>query len=119
MKPIKFIYAILLSLLTFHGSVEYYKYPSELSNCQIQDMFLASDIPQVDSSSLYMTDTEMHFILKKKVKARTANSETTILKKPYYTKLFDFKVLKESIIYSIVAIYEDQRHAHLHLYQLF
>ncbi|MCV9934293.1 hypothetical protein OIU80_18600 [Flavobacterium sp. LS1R47] len=119
MKPIKFIYVILLSLLTFHGSVEYYKYPSELSNCQIQDIFLASDIPQVDSSSLYMTDTEMHFIIKKKVKNRAANSETSILKKSYYTKLFDFKVLKENIIYSIATIYEDQRHAHLHLYQLF
>lgn len=119
MKPIKFIYTILLSLLVFHGSVEYYKYPSELSNCQIQDIFLASDIPQLESSSLYMTDAEMHFVIKKKIKTRAANSETSILKNPYYSKLLDFKVLKESIIYSIATIYEDQRHAHLHLYQLF
>lgn len=119
MKPIKFIYTILLSLLVFHGSVEYYKYPSDLNNCQIQDIFLASDIPQLESSSLYMTDSEIHFIIKKKVKIRTANSEASLLKKYCYSKLFDFKELKENIIYSIASIYKDQRHNHLHLYQLF
>lgn len=119
MKPIKFIYAILLTLLTFHGSVEHYKYPSELNNYQIQDIFSASDIPQLEPSFLFMNDVEMHFVIKKKIKTRLVNSETSILKNPYYTSIFDFKVLKENIIYSIATTYKDQRHNHLHLYQLF
>ncbi|MDN3673485.1 hypothetical protein QWY99_10510 [Flavobacterium branchiarum] len=119
MKPIKFIYTILLSLLVFHGSVEYYKFPSEVNNYQLQDLFLASEVPQLESSSLYMTDAEMHFILKKNIKSRVANSETSLLKKHDYSNLFDFKELKEKIIYSIATIYKDQRHNHLHLYQLF
>ncbi|MFA9187951.1 hypothetical protein AAGV33_13650 [Flavobacterium sp. FBOR7N2.3] len=120
MKPIKSIYIIILSLLTFYGSVEFYKYSFEANNYQTQDVFLASDVSQVESSSASMSnDMKMHFVIKKKAKTRVEDSETRTLKKNYSTNFFTLKLLKESIFFSVASLYQIQQHTHLHLYQLF
>lgn len=119
MKHPKFISIILLFLLSFLGSTEFYKYSSELNNCQAQDIFLTSDIPSVLSSVHAMNDMEMHFLVKNKIKKRVLSSDTNSIKNADYSNLVCFKTLKDNIIYSIATIYENQRHTHLHLYQLF
>ena len=120
MKHPKFIFVTLLFLLSFLGSMEFYKYSSELNNCQTQDLFLTSDIPPVLSSDLSMSnDVDMHFLIKNKIKKRVLSSETNSIKNIDYSNLVCFKALKNNIIYSISTIFENQRHTHLHLYQLF
>lgn len=120
MKHLKFISVILLFLLSFLGSTEFYKYSFELNNDQAQDLFLTSDIPPVLSSPLSMSnDVDVHFVVKNKIKKRVPSSETSSIKNTDYSNLVCFKTLKDSIIYSIATIYENQRHTHLHLYQLF
>ncbi|APA00301.1 MULTISPECIES: hypothetical protein [Flavobacterium] len=120
MKSIKFIYIIILSLLTFCGGVELYKYSSESNNCLTKDIFLDSDVSQVESSSVSMScDIKMHFILKKKAKTRVEDSKTRVLKNIYYTNFVGLKFLKENIIFSAASLYQIQQHIHLHLYQLF
>lgn len=118
MKHHKFISVILLFLLSFVGSTEFYKYSSELNNGQTQDVFLTFDVNQVVSSAL-SNDVDVHFLIKNKVKKRVSSSETNALKKAYDTNLFDLKTLKDNVIYSVSTILENQCHTHLHLYQLF
>ncbi|KIA99560.1 hypothetical protein B8T70_02600 [Flavobacterium sp. AJR] len=114
MKHIKFISVILLFLLSLLGSTEFYKYSFELDNYNGQEHIL-----ETVSSTLSMSnDLDVHFIIKK-IKNRIVSSESSALKKDYYTQLVHFKVLKDNVIYSIATIYENQRHTHLHLYQLF
>lgn len=120
MKHPKFISIILLFLLSFLGSTAFYNYSSELNHCQTQDIFLTSEIPPVLTSTLSMSnDVDVHFLVKNKIKKRVQNSETSSIKNTDYSNLVCFKTLKDSIIYSIATIYENQRHTHLHLYQLF
>lgn len=120
MKHLKFISLILLFLLSFLGSTEFYKYPCELSHSQYQGDLLALDLPQVESSYLSMSnDMDIHFVAKKNLKNRTANTASSILKNLYHIDLVSFKVLKNGLIYGIATIYQVQLHSHLHLYQLF
>ncbi|KFF10021.1 hypothetical protein B0A62_13965 [Flavobacterium hydatis] len=114
MKNIKFISVIFLFLLSLSGSTEFYKYSSELSNFNAQEHILDT----VSSTLSMSNDLDVHFIIKK-IKNRVANSESSALAKNYYTQLVHFKVLKDNVIYSILSIYENQSHTHLHLYQLF
>ncbi|PIF71224.1 hypothetical protein CLU99_1989 [Flavobacterium sp. 2] len=120
MKQIKFISVILLFLLTFTSSAEYFKHPSEFSVCHGQDFLSTSEIPEVLPSALIISkDLDIHFIVKKKMKSRAVSSDSNILKSLYFTKLVHFKVFEDSLIYGIANIYQIQRHTHLHLYQLF
>ncbi|MGE6355893.1 hypothetical protein ACQKCJ_18650 [Flavobacterium sp. NPDC079362] len=120
MKHLKFISLILVFVLTFVGCIEYYQYPSELHYNQSQDLFMASDIPQVESSTISLSsDLDIHFVVKKNLKNRNGSSVSCILKNFYNNKLVHFKILKNGLIYGITSIYQCQQHTHLHLYQLF
>lgn len=120
MKSIKFIYIIILSLLTVCGGVEFYKYSSESNNYQTKNIFLDSDTSQVESSLASMScDIQMHFILKKKAKTRVEDSQNRILKNIYHTNFVGFRILKDRVIYGIASILKIPQHTHLHLYHLF
>lgn len=120
MKHFKFISLILLFLLSFIGSSEFYKYPSEQSSYQSQDLLLALDIPQIESYTLSMSsDLDIHFVAKNNLKNRTAGSISSMLKNLYGTELVPFKILKNGLIYGMANLYQVQLHSHLHLYQLF
>jgi hypothetical protein len=120
MKHFKFVSIILLFLLSFLGSSEFYKYPSERSSSQAQELFLALEIPQVESSTLAMSnDLDIHFVAKNNLKNRTAGSISSILKNLYYVEFIPLKTLKNGLIYGMANLYQVQLHSHLHLYQLF
>ena len=121
MKPTKFIYIILLALLTFFSSVEFCKHSSEFRNYHLtQDVLSACDIPQMESSSESISnDLKARFTVKKKAKTRVEESENRIFKRNYYTSFIDFEVLKNGVIYGVANIYKIQQHKHLHLYHLF
>jgi hypothetical protein len=120
MKHFKFISIILLFLLSFLGSSEFYKYPSERSSGQAQELFLALEIPQIESYTLSMSgDLDIHFVSKNNLKNRTAGSISSILKSLYCIELVPFKILKNGLIYGMANLYQVQLHSHLHLYQLF
>ncbi len=121
MRPIKSIYNILLALLVFYSSVEFCKYSSDLNfHNPTQELFSASDIPQIEFDSFCTSkDIKAHFTIKKKVKSRVEDSQTRFVKNLYHTHFFNFKILKEKIIYGIAEINELQQQIHLHLYHLF
>ncbi|CAA9198664.1 hypothetical protein ACHRVW_12745 [Flavobacterium collinsii] len=120
MKSFKFIGIFLLFLLPLVGGAEMVKTPVQLTICQEQENFLASEVPQYSSSALVTPkDLDIHFIVKKKIKHRATTSDSSTLKTPYFTKLVHFKIFENGLIYGIATIYQIQRHTHLHLYQLF
>lgn len=115
MKHLKFISVILLFLLSFSASSEFYNYHGELSSSPTSNIVLDS----VSSTLSMSNDVEMHFVVKKKMKTRVASSYSSIIKNYFYTKLIHFKTLRNTLIYSITTIYHNQGQTHLHLYQLF
>ena len=120
MRQFKFISVILLFLLAFISRAESYKYPSELLVLRSQDKSISSKAPFIPSSALTQAkDLDIHFTVKKKIKYRATTSESTILRTPHLTKLVNFKIFKNRLIYGIASIYQIQRHTYLHLYQLF
>ncbi|BFM45187.1 hypothetical protein CFS9_38280 [Flavobacterium sp. CFS9] len=120
MKPLKFIGIILLFLFSFLSRGEFGKRPAELTICQLQENFTASEVPQFSSSALVSPkDLDIHFIVKKKIKHRATTSDSSTLKTPYYTKLVPFRIFNDRLIYGMATVYQIQRHTHLHLYQLF
>lgn len=120
MKPIKFIYIILLALLSFFSNVEFCKHSSEFRKHHFaQDIFTTAEIPELEPSTVSMSnDMKARFTVKKKAKPRVEESENRSVKNLYQTS-FSFLALKEKKIYSIAAIYNIQRQILLHLYHLF
>lgn len=120
MKQFKLISIILLFLLTFISRAAINKYPSDLKKFNSQKSFTTSKNSLISTSVLAFTkDKDVRFTVKKKIKYRAITSESSTLRIPYLTKLVHFKIFKNRLIYGIVAIYQIQRYAYLHLYQLF
>ncbi len=119
MKPIKFIYIVLLSLLSFFRSAETYKLPSEHNKCIILDSVTADDTYHFSSDYSSSKSVDLHCVVKKKIKGRATTLEQSTIKAPYYSNLINFKLYKKSLIYGIASIFQLERHTHLHLYQLF
>jgi hypothetical protein len=119
MKPIKFIYIVLLSLLTFFRGIETYQQPVSISNCIALDSVAADDTLIHSSDFSSSKNLEVHYKLKKKIKCRATTLEQSTIKAPYFSNLVNFKLYKKSLIYGIASIYQVQRHTYLHLYQLF
>lgn len=114
----KFIYVVLVLLLSFFRSAETFRQPIKLSNCIIHDSVAADDT--LFSSGISSDKSlEMHYTVKKKIKSRATTLEQSTIKAPYFSNLINFKLYKRSLIYGIASIYQVQRHTHLHLYQLF
>ncbi|KAF2508081.1 hypothetical protein [Flavobacterium foetidum] len=119
MKPIKFLYIVLLSLLSFFRSTETYQQQAYLSHCITHDSVTTDDnlihTPDFSSSK----NLEVHYNIKKKIKSRATTLEQSTIKAPYFSNLINFKLYKKSLIYGIASIYQVERHTYLHLYQLF
>lgn len=116
----KFIYVILVLLLSFFRSTETYnRHHSELCNIVVLDT-VSSDGTLLLSSDLSSSKVlKVHYVIKKKIKHRATTLEQSTLKTPYFSDLINFKLYKKSLIYGIASIYQIQRHTYLHLYQLF
>lgn len=119
MKPIKFIYIVLLSLLSFFRGTETYKQPVHLNHCLTLDSVAADDTFTSSSDYSSSKNLEVHYKIKKKIKARATTLEQSTIKAPYFSNLVNFRLYKKSLIYGIASVYQVQRHTHLHLYQLF
>lgn len=119
MKPVKFIYIVLLSLLCFFRGTETYQPIYNFSNCITLDSVAADDTQIFSSDCSSQKNLEVHYKLKKKIKGRATTLEQSTIKVPYFSNLINFKLYKKSLIYGIASIYQVQRHTHLHLYQLF
>ncbi|WP_433830172.1 hypothetical protein [Flavobacterium anhuiense] len=119
MKPAKFIYIVLLSLLCFFRGTETYTPIYNISNCITLDSVAADDTQIFSSDFSSSKNLEVHYKLKKKMKCRATTLEQSTIKAPYFSNLVNFKLAKETLIYGIASIYHIERHPHLHLYQLF
>jgi hypothetical protein len=119
MKNFKFISLFLLFVILITRSSESSKFTSDVSNC-IDSEIRTLDIPDFVFSNLSPPkDLDIHYTVKKKIKYRGTTSDGSTIKTPYYAKVIHFKILKSRLIYGLASIYFIQRHAHLHLYQLF
>jgi len=119
MKPAKFIYVVLLSLLCFFRSAETYQPILSASSCITLDSVAADDTQIFSTDFSSSKNLEVHYKLKKKMKCRATTLEQSTIKAPYFSNLVNFKLYKETLIYGIASIYHIERHPHLHLYQLF
>lgn len=119
MNPKKFIYIVLLSLLSFFRGTETYQQPLLSNHCITLDSVAADDAftPSSDYSS--SKNLEVHYKLKKKIKNRATTLEQSTIRAPYFSNLINFRLYKKSLFYGIASTYQIQRHTHLHLYQLF
>lgn len=118
MKKIKFI-AILLFLLAFISG-------SGFSNYSVEPIIFEHQVNSLPSEKTVFSSKAFDYkkeagvsIIKKKIKHRATTSENSTLRVPYFTKLVQFKIFKNSLIYGIATVYQIQRHNYLHLYQLF
>jgi hypothetical protein len=120
MKQFKLISVILLFLLSFTSSAEGIKHSSGLENFESHSTFITSKIQLSSALALAHTkDQDVRFIVKKKIKNRATASDSITFKTPLLIKLIDFKIFKNRLICGIASIYQIQRYAYLHLYQLF
>jgi hypothetical protein len=120
MKKFKFISVILLLLLSFMSRAECSKHFSGLENLKPHTNFINSGIKLNSASALSHTkEQDVDFTVKKKIKNRAVSLESITFKTPYLTKLVDFKIFKNRLIYGIASVYQIQRYTYLHLYQLF
>ncbi len=119
MKPGKFLYVVLLSLLCFFRGTEKYALPVELNPCITLDNVEADDALHFSSDFSTSKTIDLHCIVKKKIKGRATTLEQSTIRVPYFSNLVNFKLYKKSLIYGIAKIYQVQRHTYLHLYQLF
>ncbi len=119
MKSVKFIYIVLLSLLSFFRGTETHKQTAHFNNCIILDSVAADDTLLFSSDFSSSQNLEVQCIVKKKIKCRATTLEQSTVRVPYFSNLVNFKLYKKSLIYGIASIYQVQRHTHLHLYQLF
>ncbi|WP_433763517.1 hypothetical protein [Flavobacterium ginsenosidimutans] len=119
MKPTKFIYIVLLSLLSFFRGTETYQPIYSANSCITLDSVTADDVLSFSSDFSTSKTIDLHCIVKKKIKGRATTLEQSTIKAPYLSNLVNFKLYKESLIYGIASIYHIERHPHLHLYQLF
>lgn len=115
----KFIYVVLVVLLSFFRSAETYKLPIKLNNCIVHDSVAEDDTLFSTTGISSDKSLEMHYTVKKKIKSRATTLEQSTIKAPYFSNLINFKQYKRSLIYGIASIYHVERHTHLHLYQLF
>lgn len=115
----KFIYVVLVLLLSFFRSAETFRQPIKLSHCIVHDSVAADDTLFSSTGVSSDKSLEMHYNIKKKIKSRATTLEQSTIKAPYFSNLINFKIYKRSLIYGIASIYQIQRHSHLHLYQLF
>lgn len=119
MKYTKFIYIILLSLLSFfRGTETHHQQSNTFSHCISLDTVSTDDAASYSDFSS-SKNLKVHYIIKKKIKARATTLEQSTIKAPYFSNLVNFKLYKKSLIYGIASIYQVQRHTYLHLYQLF
>lgn len=119
MKNFKFIIAVLLLFFAFI-SREGQSCQQVLTGLEIQQVYTKFQTPHfIDAGSLAANTTDLHAKVKKKVKYRATTSDPLILKTTYFYQLIRFGIFKNSLIYGIAKLYQVERHAHLHLYQLF
>nr|WP_241774396.1 hypothetical protein [Flavobacterium sp. Root935] len=120
MKQYKFTAVILLFLLAFISGSGFCKQAVEPAVSHTKVNFFSSEKYKISPITFGQAkESDLHFIVKKKVKYRATTSESSTLKAPYFTKLVHFKIFKNRLIYGIATTYQIQRHTHLHLYQLF
>lgn len=119
MKSVKFIYIVLLSLLSFFRGTEAHKQTTDFANSITLDSVAADDTLLFSSDCSSSQNLEIQCIVKKKIKSRATTLEQSTIKAPYFSNLVNFKRYKKSLIYGIASAYQIQRHTHLHLYQLF
>lgn len=119
MKPTKFIYIVLLSLLSFFRGTETYQPIHHVNSCITLDSVTTDDLLSFSSDFSTSKTIDLHSIVKKKIKGRATTLEQSTIKAPYFSNLVNFKLYKKSLIYGIASIYQVQRHTYLHLYQLF
>ncbi|MEL1253515.1 hypothetical protein AAEO57_07010 [Flavobacterium sp. DGU38] len=118
MNYTRFIYIVLISLLSFFRGTETHHQSIPFSNCIALDSVATDDtISSSDFSSA--KNLKVHYIIKKKIKSRATTLEQSTIKAPYFSNLVNFKLYKKSLIYGIASVYHFQRHTYLHLYQLF
>lgn len=119
MRNFKFIIAVLLlffAVLSREGQ----SCQQVLTGFEMQQVYLKFQTPHfIDSGSFWANKTDLHAKVKKKVKYRATTSDSFILKTAYFYQLIRFGIFKNSLIYGIAKLYLVERHAHLHLYQLF
>lgn len=119
MKKLKLIAVILLFLLAFISGSGFSKYSVEPVLFDDQLSPLSSEKSVFSAKTFdYKKDADVS-IIKKKIKYRATTSENSTLRAPYFTKLVQFKIFKNRLIYGIATVYQIQRHNYLHLYQLF
>lgn len=119
MKKLKFIAVILLFLLAFISGSGFSKYSVEPVIFEDQENSFSSEKSVFSSKAFDYKKQADVSIVKKKIKYRATTSENSTLRVPYFTKLVQFKILKNRLIYGIATVYQIQRHNYLHLYQLF
>ncbi|TPG44094.1 hypothetical protein [Flavobacterium pectinovorum] len=119
MRNFKFIIPVVLFFFAFL-SREYKSRQRVLAGLEMQQVYSKFQILHViDSGSFAANKTDLHIKVKKKVKYRATTSDPFILKRAYSHQLIRFGIFKNSLIYGIAKLYQVDRHAHLHLYQLF
>src|SRR6218665_2355445 len=114
MKPGKFLYIVLLSLLSFFRGTETYTLPIELNPCITLDSVAADDVLSFSSDFSTSKTIDLHCIVKKKIKGRATTLEQSTIKAPYFSNLINFRLYKKSLIYGIAKISQVQRHTYLH-----
>jgi hypothetical protein len=119
MRNFKFIIAVLLLFFAFLDRKGQSR-QQVLAGLEMQQVYTKFEtLHFIDSGSFAANKTDLHAKVKKKVKYRATTSDPFILKLAYFHQLIRFGIFKNSLIYGIAKLYQVQRHAHLHLYQLF
>lgn len=119
MKKTKFTCILLLFLLLFIKSTESNKYHAGPDMCKNLCELTTADIPQFSTDDVHSKEIQIHYVVKKKMKFRATNLDSSTLRPPYYSNLIKFRNYTRSLIYGIASIYQIERHTYLHLYQLF
>lgn len=119
MRNFKFIIPVMLFFFAFLSRKDQ-SCQRVLTGLEIQQVYSNFQTLHVtDSGSFAATKIDLHTKVKKKVKYRATTSDPFILKRANFHQLIRFGIFKNSLIYGIAKLYQVERHAHLHLYQLF
>jgi hypothetical protein len=117
----KLITVILLVLLSFFRSTEIHKEPTKFKHVVVNDTVAADDdFLHLSSGSASGSSLKIYNFIKKQVKLRGINTETSTLKTPFFTDYIRLRNVKKEALYNLKVIsHQLRRHTHLHLYQLF